>query len=90
MSDSAEPKQQPVLALVQPEKEPRFSYLTDESVVVRKQMPIAIYPAHGGFVLMRQEDEMWDDDKEAFIYIEPVHLDAIIAKLEEMKKFFKA
>lgn len=63
-----------------------FSWANPQDVAVAYQQPIAIYRCGTGDIIIRQQDEMGDDEQESLIWIQPQNLDKVIKKLQEIQE----
>ena len=67
-------------AILAKREEDRFDWWKDDSIVVERQMSIAIYFNSRGHLVVRQEAE-WNEDEDTFIYIAPQNIAAFIDRL---------
>jgi len=67
-------------AILTKREEDRFDWWKDDSIVVERQMSIAIYFNSRGHLVVRQEAE-WNEDEDTFIYIAPQNIAAFIDRL---------
>ena len=66
-------------AILAKQEEERFDWITDDSVIVEKQLPIAIYLNRRNHVVIRQEAEYPDED--SVVIIAPQNIREFIIKL---------
>jgi len=52
----------------------------DESIVLREQRSLAVYPNSRGGIVIREE-RAWDDDSDCYIVIRPEHAHTVAARI---------
>jgi hypothetical protein len=67
-------------AILAKQEEERFDWIADDSVIVEKQLPIAIYLNRRNHIVIRQEADVYSDE-DAVILIAPQNIMQFINKL---------
>jgi hypothetical protein len=60
-----------------------FDWFSDDSIVLRPQLAVAIYQNERGGLVIRQERN-WDEDNDTFIVISPENISAFIDKITDV------
>jgi hypothetical protein len=61
-------------------EEERFDWFTDDSVIVERQLPIAIYINKRNHIVIRQEAD-WGEDEDSVVIVAPANIREFIIKL---------
>jgi hypothetical protein len=64
-----------------PKPEDDFDWSTDDSVLIQRKWPLAIYTNKYGRLVLRQEDS---EEGDQFIYVDPADVPLLIRKLQEL------
>jgi hypothetical protein len=70
-------------AILAKDKEDRFDWWKDDSIVVERQMSIAVYFNSRGHLVIRQEAEP-NEDEDTVIYVAPENIAAFIDRLTDI------
>jgi hypothetical protein len=68
--------------LIGKEREDRFDWFDDDSIILEEQLPIAIYFNKRDHLIIRQEGRGGDED--AFIYVAPQNIPRFIEQLRSL------
>lgn len=60
-----------------------FDWMTDDSIVLRPQLAVAIYQNERGGLVIRQERD-WNEDGDTFIVISPENIPAFIDRITDV------